>query len=143
MQTKGRFHYAFAVAAAYCLVIPAIYLFSNPFSMYMVPIVEDLHISRGTYSLHQTIHEIISAIAYFLYVKAQKRFGLRELATMGLLCAALAAVCYAVAHSVPLLFLGGAFSALIWPLSSQVTAGSIVNNWFAKKSATVISVIFG
>lgn len=143
MQTKGRFHYAFAVAAAYCLVIPAIYLFSNPFSMYMVPIVEDLHISRGTYSLHQTIHEIISAIAYFLYVKAQKRFGLRELATMGLLCAALAAVCYAVAHGVPLLFLGGAFSALIWPLSSQVTAGSIVNNWFAKKSATVISVIFG
>ena len=54
MQTKGRFHYAFAVAAAYCLVIPAIYLFSNPFSMYMVPIVEDLHISRGTYSVSYT-----------------------------------------------------------------------------------------
>ena len=143
MQTKGKFHYAFAVAGAYCLVIPAIYLFSNPFSLYMVPIVEDLNISRGEYSLHQTVHEIISAIAYFMYVRVQKKFGLRELATMGLLCAALSAVCYAFSHSLPLLFLAGAFSALIWPLSSQVTAGSIVNNWFAKKSATVISIIFG
>ena len=143
MQKKKAFHYAFAVAGAYCLVIPAIYLFSNPFSMYMVPIVEDLGITRGMYSLHQTVHEIISAIAYFLYVRIQKKFGLREIATMGLVCAALAALCYSVAHSLPLLFLGGAFSALIWPLSSQVTAGSIVNNWFAKKSATVISIIFG
>lgn len=143
MPKKRKFHYAFAVAGAYCLVIPAIYLFSNPFSMYMLPIVEDLGITRGMYSLHQTVHEIISAIAYFLYVRMQKRFGLRELASMGLLCAALSAVCYSTAHSLPLLFLGGALSALIWPLSSQVTAGSIVNNWFAKKSATVISIIFG
>lgn len=143
MPKKRKFHYAFAVAGAYCLVIPAIYLFSNPFSMYMLPIVEDLGITRGMYSLHQTVHEIISAIAYFLYVRMQKRFGLRELASMGLLCAALSALCYSTAHSLPLLFLGGALSALIWPLSSQVTAGSIVNNWFAKKSATVISVIFG
>ncbi len=143
MQKQRRFHYAFAVAGAYCLVIPAIYLFSNPFSLYMLPIVEDLGITRGIYSLHQTVHEIISAIAYFLYVQMQKRFGLRELASMGLLCAALSALCYSTAHSLPLLFLGGAFSALIWPLSSQVTAGSIVNNWFAKKSATVISIIFG
>ena len=78
-----------------------------------------------------------------MYVRMQKKFGLRELATMGLLCAALSAICYSMSHGLPLLFLGGAFSALIWPLSSQVTAGSIVNNWFAKKSATVISVIFG
>ena len=143
MQQQKRFHYAFAVAAAYCLVIPAIYLFSNPFSLYMVPIVDDLGISRGMYSLHQTVHEIISAIAYFMYVRMQKKFGLRELATMGLLCAALSAICYSTAHSLPLLFIAGAFSALIWPLSSQVTAGSIVNNWFAKRSGTVISVIFG
>ncbi|RGX55862.1 MFS transporter [Anaerotruncus sp. AF02-27] len=143
MQNKKAFHYAFAVAGAYCLVIPAIYLFSNPFSLYMLPIVEDLGISRGMYSLHQTVHELISAVAYFMYVRIQKKFGLRELATMGLLCAALSAICYSTAHSLPLLFIGGALSAMIWPLASQVTAGSIVNNWFAKKSGTVISIIFG
>ena len=41
-----------------------------------------------------------------------------------------------------MIFLASAASGFIWPLFSQVSVGNIVNNWFARKGATIISAMF-
>ena len=47
-QTSNKkFHYAFLVILVYAIALPAVFLFSNAFGLYMVPITEELGISRG------------------------------------------------------------------------------------------------
>lgn len=72
-QTSNKkFHYAFLVVLVYAIALPAVFLFSNAFGLYMVPITEELGISRGAYSLTQSFNEIVSAVLYFLYARIEK-----------------------------------------------------------------------
>ena len=142
-QTSNRkFHYAFLVVIVYAIALPAVFLFSNAFGLYMVPITEELGISHGAYSLTQSFNEIVSGVLYFLYVRIERRFKIRYIITAGAFAGALAALLYAVSGNLPMIFLASAVSGFIWPLFSQVSVGNIVNNWFARKGATIISAMF-
>lgn len=137
-----KFHYAFLVVIAYAIALPAVFLFSNSFGLYMVPITEELGISHGAYSLTQSFNEIVSAVLYFLYARIERKCKLRYIITAGALSGAIAALLYAVSGSLPMIFLASAASGFIWPLFSQVSVGNVVNNWFARKGATIISAMF-
>ena len=142
-QTSNKkFHYAFLVVLVYAIALPAVFLFSNAFGLYMVPITEELGISRGAYSLTQSFNEIVSAVLYFLYARIEKKFKIRYIITAGALSGAIAALLYAISGNLPMIFLASAASGFIWPLFSQVSVGNIVNNWFARKGATIISAMF-
>ena len=141
-HSGGKFHYAFLVVIVYAIALPAVFLFSNSFGLYMVPITEELGISHGAYSLTQSFNEIVSGVLYFLYVRIERRFKIRYIITAGAFAGALAALLYAVSGNLPMIFLASAVSGFIWPLFSQVSVGNIVNNWFARKGATIISAMF-
>ena len=80
---------------------------------------------------------------YFLYAKDRsKKFKIRYIITAGALSGAIAALLYAISGNLPMIFLASAASGFIWPLFSQVSVGNIVNNWFARKGATIISAMF-
>lgn len=142
-QASGKkFHYAFLVVIVYAIALPAVFLFSNAFGLYMVPITEELGISHGAYSLTQSFNEIVSGILYFLYVRIERKFKIRYIITAGAFAGALAALLYAISGNLPMIFLASAVSGFIWPLFSQVSVGNIVNHWFARKGATIISAMF-
>ena len=142
VNTGKRFHYAFLVVIVYAIALPAVFLFSNAFGLYMVPITEELNISHGMYSLTQSFNEIVSGVLYFLYTRIERRFKIRYIITAGALSGAIAALLYAISGNLPMIFLASAASGFIWPLFSQVSVGNIVNNWFARKGATIISAMF-
>lgn len=144
METKGRsfYHYAFVVVGVYAIALPAVFMFSNTFSLYLVPITEDLGISRGDYALVRSLNEITSALLYWAYARLEKRMSLRLIITSGALMGALTAFMYAISGSLPMLAVAALCSGAIWPLFSQVSVGNIVNNWFARNGATVITAMF-
>ena len=82
-HSGGKFHYAFLVVIVYAIALPAVFLFSNSFGLYMVPITEELGISHGAYSLTQSFNEIVSGVLYFLYVRIERRFKIRYIITAG------------------------------------------------------------
>ncbi len=90
-HSGGKFHYAFLVVIVYAIALPAVFLFSNSFGLYMVPITEELGISHGAYSLTQSFNEIVSGVLYFLYVRIERRFKIRYIITAGVFAGALAA----------------------------------------------------
>lgn len=139
---KERPYYGIWIVAVYCLVLPAIFLFSNPIGLYMLPICEDLGISQGVYSLSRTCVSIICAASYLLYTTLQKRLTLRGMVCMGLLSGAISAFLYSVSVSIFTIFIAAVFNAFINPLASQISMGNLVNNWFVKRNATVMSIIF-
>ena len=73
----GKIYYGVWIVIAYCLIVPAIYMFSNPIGLYMLPICDELGISQGVYSLSRTCVSVICALSYLLYVPLQKRCSLR------------------------------------------------------------------
>ncbi len=138
----GKIYYGVWIVAAYCLIVPAIYMFSNPIGLYMLPICDELGISQGVYSLSRTCVSVICAFSYLLYVPLQKRCSLRVMICLGLLCGAMSAFCYSAATSVAFIFIAAFFNALINPLSNQISMGNLMNNWFVKHNATIMSIIF-
>ena len=139
---KTRLHYGFWIVAVYCLIVPCIFLFSNPIGLYMVPICEELGVPQGVYSLSRTFTSVLCAGSYIFYVPLQKRFGVRILICMGIFSGVLSAFFYSTAGNLAMIFLAAAFSAFINPLAHQVSMGNMVNAWFAKRNATILSVIF-
>ena len=141
-KMKTRLHYGFWIVAVYCLIVPCIFLFSNPIGLYMVPICEELGVPQGVYSLSRTFTSVLCAGSYIFYVPLQKRFGVRILICMGIFSGVLSAFFYSTAGNLAMIFLAAAFSAFINPLAHQVSMGNMVNAWFAKRNATILSVIF-
>jgi len=135
-------HYAWVVMAACCCVIfTGIGIFNNSAGVFFRPIADSFGVGIGAVSMGQTIRSLASMSIMPFVPTLFARFGIKRTmaAAMIINCACLAL--YAAVGQLWQYYVIGAITGMCGPLLTNIPVPLIINNWFAKKTGTVLGVV--
>ena len=143
METKkaSAFHYAWVVLIATVVMNFFYSIVFSSFSMYAASILEaNPEITRTAYSLVPTLHSLFSTVFLLLYGKIIKLIKFRLAILIGGIGIAVGYLIYSTAKSIPVFYIGAFFVGLFPAFCSSTTTGSLINRWFGKLNATLLSI---
>ena len=103
---------------------------SSNTGLYTKAVTEALGIKRSLYSLTKSIRFIVQTVTALFFGTMVNRFGIRKMATAGLLTLAASALCRACAENIYHLFIGAALWGAGMVFSGGTMASTIVQRWF-------------
>lgn len=143
MKQDGKFFYGWWVVLGGVLIIMfAIPLVNTLGSLFLVPITEEMGISRSQFVLTGTIVSVMtivmSPIAGKLY--ASKKFKMRTIQTAALIVLALAYGSYVFATNPIMLYVSAFFMGVGFIAAGMMPTSIMINNWFVKKRGFAMSL---
>ena len=102
---------------------------SNP-GLYTKAVTEALGIKRSLFSLTTSVRYIVQTVTALSFGTMVNRFGVRKMATAGLVSLGLSVLCRALAENIYHLFIGTALWGFGMVFSGGTMAGTIVRRWF-------------
>ena len=141
MKNK-RFHYGWVVCFGCTLLLMCTMgLVANAgFSVYMPFIIADGPYSNASVSLIITVRSIFTLIGMFFVNKLYEKTDIRLGVFITCIAAALAFVCYALARSLIVYYIGGALAGLAYGFGSIIPVAILIKRWFVKKNALAIGI---
>lgn len=132
MTKANKFHYGWIIVATGILVLAIGQgMFSSTNSVFVVPVCEDLGLSRSSFTFHRTIISLVSCIVTPFYGKIIQRFGVKKTLLTGTFVLSTVIFCYSfstsVVHFYILAFINGIFGNAL----SFMIIGILVSGWFA------------
>ncbi len=114
----------------------------NTITLYMEPIVGELGISRTEFMMTVTIFGIISAILTLIaFGPVVGKLGLRLTLALSGLCIIIALAFFAMAQALFMLYIGAVLFGVGITFLSVGSTSMGVTTWFAKRMATMISIV--
>ncbi len=114
---------------------------SSPKSYFIGPISEYLGIDRSAYSVNDSLRHITTAVVNFFFGMLIKKFGSRKLIAAGFISLVGSSLCYALAESVWLLYLGGILLGLGLSWTTTTMVGFVVNRWAKENKGTIMGAV--
>lgn len=105
------------------------------------PITIALGIDRTIFSISNTIRYVVTAIVNVFFGYLVGRFGVRKLVISSFILMTLAPLCYALANSIWLIYLGGALLGVGLSFASTAIIGYIVNKICKKNKGTIMGLV--
>ncbi len=138
---KSSFHYAWIVLIATIVMNFCYSVVFSSFSMYAPSVLEaNPGITRTAYSLVPTLHSLFSTVFLLSYGKIVKKLKFRTVILIGGIGIALGYFIYSTATSIPMFYVGAFFVGVFPAFCSSTTTGSLINRWFGKMNATLLSI---
>ena len=140
-KKAGFFHYAWVVLIA-TIVMNFFYsvVFSS-FGLYAASILEaNPEISRTAYSFVPTLHSVFSTVFLLSYGKIVKKLSFRWVMLIGGLGVAIGYCIYSFASNIVVFYCGALFVGMFPAFCSSTTTGALINRWFGKMNATLLSI---
>ena len=134
---KKNYHW---IVAAVILLEMGVYLglHNNLSSLYIVPITEELGISRGSFSVAYSTRNLLSFLSTLFLGVLLIKFGYRKLATIGLLVVAGAYAVLGSSQNLMMLGLAYATMGLCDGFIGTSAASRMVNAWFHTHQGLVL-----
>lgn len=140
---KNRIHYGwFIVAAGMMIIAAAIGLVGNSFSIFIVPVGEELGFTRSQMSLNQTILAMGGIVVSFLWGTFLKHFRLKRLMALAAVMTCGCYFLYSVATKLWMFYIISGFISIGTALLSWMPFTTIINNWFNKKRGFALGLTF-
>lgn len=135
-------HYHWVIAVVILLQLSVYIGFINNYtSLHIVPVSEDLQISRATFSLAVSTKQLIAFISTlfsgFLFMK----FGYKKLVLTGLALGAIGYFILSCAQGPSLLFAGAAIMGLLEFACSTAGSSKLITDWFYKHRGTMLGIV--
>lgn len=134
-------HYAWVVCfAGMLLVMCCMGAVSNAFTAYLPYIQKQWGYTGTQGSAIMTIRSLFSLLSMTIVTVYYKKLGLRR--GILLICAVNAAACavYASAKSLPMYYVGGALSGMVYGIGAMIPASLLMNRWFVAKRSTALGI---
>lgn len=144
-RRKSGAKHAWMAMGALCLVsLAASGITWNTLSLFADPIVNEWGIMRTQYQIVPTLIAGLNMVmSMFAFGALEARFGIRKLMTLGLVLMGVAMGLIATANGLVALYA----AAVLWGIGLSWEANSMRNSavmqWFAKRQATMISIVAG
>ncbi len=116
-------------------------ILNNVLSLYIIPVTEELGISRGSFSLAMSIRPFIGFFATLFSGVLLVKFGYRKLVSGFLLAAALGFCLLGAARQTGMLALAAALLGLGEAFCTTPAASRLVNSWFYSRQGTVLGLV--
>lgn len=136
---RRNYHWVVFLVVALSFSI-ALGLKNNLYSLFLIPITEDLQVSRGAFSLAPSLRYLGSFCSNLMFGMLYHRFGYRRAATAAHLLVALTYVWYGAAQGLVPFYIGAVVSGLLEPYHSTAATSRILREWFHHRQGTVIGV---
>lgn len=118
----------------------------NQAGMLLEPVCADLGIARTTFSSMISVTTLVNLLCSLTFAKFLTTLGIKKMTIIGALgavlyCAFLLIAGRVESGAVLFLFLGHFCFGICFSWSGAMTVSILINNWFAKRSATLISIV--
>lgn len=135
------FHYAWVVLIATVVMNFFYSVVYSSFSMYAASILETYpEISRTAYSLVPTLHSVFATVFLLLYGKIVEKINFRWVMLIGGVCLGIGYFIYSFATNIVVFYIGAFFVGVFPAFCSSTTTGALINRWFGKLNATLLSI---
>jgi MFS family permease len=111
-------------------------------SLYVIPISEDMGLTRSQYMMTSTITAISCIIATPLIGKFMTQKNLRKVQLTATLTMAIAYASFALATSAWHLYLASVFIGFTFMAAGMIPASVMITNWFHHKQGLAMSIVF-
>jgi MFS family permease len=140
---KLPFHYSWAVVFA-CgvgmfVIFPLVFTVSG---IYVVPITQELGITRTAYALSNTLQMLVSACAAFFLSRLLSRFTARKIMITAAFVAGVNLMSYSLIRSVGGLYIRAAITGFCTCLAGNIIMIILLQRWFVKNVNTAMSLAF-
>ena len=142
MKNSRIFYGWFIVAAGMLIISAAIGLVSNSFSIFIVPVGEELGFTRSQMSANQTILATGMIVVSFLWGAIIRRFRLKNLMAISAFATCACYFLYSLATKLWMFYAISALLSLSTALLSWMPFSTIIANWFNKKGGFALGLTF-
>lgn len=115
---------------------------NNIYSLYTIPVTEDLGVSRGAFSLASTFGSIPAFFANLIFAYFYGKFGHRKLASFSLIFVGLMYLLFAGAQKAYHFYIAAALMACVGVFYSTAGTSRLLMNWFHRHRGLVLGVVF-
>ena len=114
---------------------------SSTKSLYLDVVTKKLGIDRSLFSLNDTCRFIANAIVNLFFGSLVMKFGTKKLMLAGICCLTGSMVCYALANSLFLFYLGGALLGIGFSWTGTTMIGCVINKWCKENRGTIMGAV--
>lgn len=129
------------VALCFLMVCVGLGFCSSSKSIYISAVTEALGISRGAFSVSDSIRYISTAVINLFFGSLIAKFGPKKLICAGLLCLILCMSLYSVAQNVVLFYVGSVFLGLGLSWTTTTMVGYVVRRWCTNSVGTIMGAV--
>ena len=142
LRKSGRFDYKWVVVGiCFLTVMITLGFCSSTKSLYLDVVTEKLGINRSLFSLNDTFRFIANAIVNLFFGTLVFKFGTKKLMLAGLLCLSGSMVCYALANSLFLFYLGGVLLGIGFSWTGTTMIGCVIGKWCKENRGTIMGAV--
>lgn len=141
-MNRLRKHYHWAIAFV-VLIELAVFsgILNNIISLHLIPVTEDLGISRGDFSLAFSIRPLVGFFATLFSGILLVKIGYRKVVSIFLLISAVGFVILGSSQNVVMLAIASAIMGVGEGLCSTTSASRIVNTWFHSRQGMILGLV--
>ncbi len=140
---KKRLFYGWVIVAAGMLILAlGLGMFSSTNSVFVVPVCEDLGLSRTAFTFHRTIITLVSCAVTPFYGKLVQRMGVRRMLIIGSTALSLVTFCYSLAASVAHFYILAFINGVFFNAVSFMVIGILIGNWFADSKGLATGIAY-
>ena len=115
----------------------------NSSGVFYTPVSKNLHMLRGTFSMHMTLFSLATAMMSLFVPKIYEKFAFKKVLTFSVVIAVLSTASMVLGKNALTFYILGAVRGMSTSLFSIVPITIIINGWFEKKHGLATSIAFG
>lgn len=139
-EIRRHYHWVIAIVMLQEMFV-YVGILNNINGLYLVPVTEALHISRGNFSLAFSVRSLIGACSVILSGPVIRRLGYRRLTAAGLLLASAAFVLLALCRNTYMLYLSTAMIGIADGFCMTTGAVYLIGNWFHRHHGAMLGLV--
>lgn len=140
-KNKKVFYGWFIVFGGVIIMAFATPMINNINTLFVVPISNDLGVSRSIYIISNTITSIACIIASIIFGRIINSKNLKKIQIFSTIILAFSYGSYAFAKNIQQIYIAAFFMGFSYMAAGMIPASIIVTNWFHKKRGLAISIV--
>jgi len=139
MLSVNRWWIVFASFSALLVGSGVVNIFAS--GIFLVPVTQELGISRGDYTFGLLVNGIFTAVAVFIFGFLYDRYGVRRILLPGILLCAVATYFYSmITPNLALLYLIFGFAGLVGGAQTPMGYTTVINQWFDRQRGLALGI---
>lgn len=140
---QNKRFYGWIIAACCFVMIGTMYtIIGNLVNLFIKPLSEGLNVSRGEVGVYVMIAALVSVAGCAVTSKLIKKYSLRWVTTIGVLCGGIGYIAMGFMTSLIQLYLISILLGICIAFATMIPVNMMISNWFENKRGLVTTVVF-
>ena len=144
LQIKKKFSLDYkwvVVGVCFLTVMITLGFCSSTKSLYLDVVTKKLGIDRSLFSLNDTCRFVANAIINLFFGSLVQKFGTKKLMLSGICCLTGSMLCYSLANSLIVFYLGGVLLGIGFSWTGTTMIGCVINKWCKENRGTIMGAV--